>query len=130
MESPPEEIRQIQEESTNEEINKLQDHKKNLLKITLNNKLELKGTVDTGNTITDSVAISPEVHQALGVGFQTIGGKQVGTAKSGSQLTRLGVSNPIKLNIAGMKKSFDVRPCVIKELSDPCNIGLKFFTDL
>ena len=29
-----------------------------------------------------------------------------------------------------MKKSFDVRPCVIKELSDPCNIGLKFFTDL
>ena len=130
MESPPEEIRQIQEESTKEEINKLQDHKKNLLKITLNNKLELKGTVDTGNTITDSVAISPEVHQALGVGFQTIGGKQVGTAKSGSQLTRLGVSNPIKLNIAGMKKSFDVRPCVIKELSDPCNIGLKFFTDL
>lgn len=101
-----------------------------MLAITLNNTVGLKGVVDTGNTITDSVAISPEVHQALGVGFQTIGGKGVGTAKSGSQLTRLGVSNSIKLNIAGMKQCFDVRPCVIKELSDPCNIGLKFFTDL
>ena len=42
--------------------------------------------VDTGNTVTDSIAISPEVHQALGVGFEEIGGRRVGTAKRGRNL--------------------------------------------
>ena len=57
--------------------------------------------------------------------------KVVGTAKKNTRLTYLGTSKPIKFSIPGINNQiFTIAPAVIKELSDPINIGNAFFQGL
>ena len=46
------------------------------------NQVTCKGLIDTGNTITEETAIEEELHKQLQVGFQSTGGKPIGTANN------------------------------------------------
>ena len=93
------------------------------------NQVTCKGLIDTGNTITEETAIEEELHKQLQVGFQSTGGKPIGTANKQCKLTKLGVSNPIPIHIQGIGR-FEVKPAVIRNLSDPFNIGNGFLESI
>ena len=93
------------------------------------NQVTCKGLIDTGNTITEETAIEAELHKQLQVGFSCKGGKPIGTADKQCKLIKLGVSNPIPIHIHGIGR-FEVKPAVIKSLSDPFNIGNGFLESI
>ena len=93
------------------------------------NQVTCKGLIDTGNTITEETAIEAELHKQLQVGFSSKGGKPIGTADKQCKLIKLGVSNPIPIHIHGIGR-FEVKPAVIKSLSDPFNIGNGFLESI
>ena len=86
-------------------------------------QFQVKALLDTGNNIVNGVAISEHTHNRLGGSFLKLGGKNVKGA-SNKKLPVKGVSTPIKLKIDN--KVFLVKPYVIKDLTDPVNIGRKF----
>ena len=95
------------------------------------NKTHVKALLDTGNTITEETAITMELHSQLDVGFEEVGGIPIGTAnKEGPKLMKLGVSNPIEMEISGIKGKFLVKPAVVQTLSDQLNIGNGFLATI
>ena len=54
--------------------------------------------------------------------------QKVGTANKEAKVTKLGVSNSIKLKFMGLPKEYEVCPAVIKELSDDVNVRIGFFS--
>ena len=95
------------------------------------NKTRVKALLDTGNTITEETAITSELHDQLNVGFGEVGGVPIGTAnKDGPKLMKLGVSNPIEMEISGINGKFLVRPAVVPTLSDRFNVGSGFLSTI
>ena len=86
-------------------------------------QFRVEALLDTRNNIVNGVAISEHTHNRLGGSFIKLGGKVVKGA-SNKKLPVKGVSTPIKLKIDN--KVFSVKPYVIKDLTDPVNIGRKF----
>ena len=82
-----------------------------------------KTLLDSGNTLREGSAINADFHRKLGVGFATVVPGKCGTAKAGTSLAKLGVSNPIVLKIQGRKNCITIRPAVVEELSDQLNLG-------
>ena len=109
-----------------ETINTLSNNK-NYCVLTINGEQMCKGLIDTGNSIIEKVAISSKLHRRLGVGYKEYLNQKVGTANKEAKVTKLGVSNCIKLKFMGLPKEYDVCPAVIEELSDDINIGIGFF---
>ena len=89
----------------------------------------VKGLVDSGNSLHYDMAIRRDLHTSLGVGFKSQQRLKVGTAKQGSGLQALGVSNPIKLQIQNVGEIV-VSPVVLESLSDPINYGNMFLHKL
>ena len=75
----------------------------------MNNTKLVRGLIDTGNSIDEQVAISKQLHDQLNIGFKTREIKEIGTANKDSKLTRLGVSNRIKLKILGLPHEYDIQ---------------------
>ena len=88
--------------------------------------VKTKCIVDTGNTLNGSCAISSEFHRKLGIGFQKIQKKSIGTAKKAAQLTLLGISNPIEVKFEGISTKFLVKPRVIEDLHADLNLSNLF----
>lgn len=97
---------------------------------TTQKKTLVRTLLDTGNTLTEAVAISENLHRQLGVGFSNRHKREIGTAKRGSNLTKLGRSNRIEMSIEGINKKIVIRPSVIRGLSDSLNLGSQFFSKL
>ena len=94
-------------------------------------KTQIKALLDTGNTIMEETAITRDLHDHLNAGFEEMGGIPIGTANvEGPKLERLGVSNPIEMEISGMKGKFLVKPAVVPTLSDQFNIGTGFLSTI
>ena len=68
-----------------------------------NGSATVKTLVDTGNTLKEDCAIHAELHRKLGVGFAVTRQGKCGTAKAGTSLVKLGISNPIILKLQDMK---------------------------
>ena len=83
----------------------------------------IKSMVDTGNTLTTPAAISKEFHQKLGIGFKTLKRKSIGTAKVGSEMSSMGISNPIAIKIDGLTAKYEICPKVVDGLHTDLNIG-------
>lgn len=95
------------------------------------NKTRVKALLDTGNTIVEETAITSELHKQLQVGFGTVGGVPIGTAnKEGPKLMKLGVSNPIEMEISGINGKFLVKPAVVPILSDRFYMGSGFLSTI
>lgn len=126
-------IREVSESVENYNILKMMG-KKAYVWVTLGkgeNKTRVKALLDTGNTIMEETAISRELHNQLNVGFDKVGGTPIGTANTeGPKLTRLGLSNPIEMEISGIKGKFLVEPAVIPTLSDQLNLGNGFLASI
>ena len=90
----------------------------------------MKALVDTGNNVSEEVAISEALHRKLQVGYQNQEKKLIGTAGADARITKLGKSNPIKMKFEGIRKEFVITPTVIKELADTVNIGDRFLSNL
>ena len=88
--------------------------------------VKTKCIVDTGNTLNGSCAINSEFHRKLGIGFQKIQKKSIGTAKKAAQLTLLGISNPIEVKFEGISTKFLVSPRVIEDLHADLNLSNLF----
>ena len=86
--------------------------------------------MDPGNTVLEECAIDERLHSQLGVGYLNRRSEAVGTAGQGQKLERLGTSNPIQLELVGIKHKFPINPTVIRGLSDPFNVGDKFLINL
>ena len=88
---------------------------------------KFKALVDTGNSTTEAIAISEELHKKIGSKFKKVELEETRTAKKGASLLKLGISEPLKLKIIGIpKKTWTVQPAVYRELTDTVNIGVKF----
>ena len=85
-----------------------------------------KAIVDTGNTLRGTCAISYKFHKKLGVGFQEIKRKSIGTARKGSSLVCLGVSNPIEVQFAGIDVKYLLNPRVLEDLHADLNVSNLF----
>ena len=90
----------------------------------------IKTLLDTGNTLREESAINADLHRRLGVGFANRRLGKCGTAKAGTSLAKLGVSNPIILKLPGMKTRITIRPSVVEQLSDQLNLGVGLLTRL
>ena len=62
---------------------------------------EIKALVDTGNSITEAIAISENLHKKIGGKFKVMEFEETKTAKKGASLLKLGISKPLKLRIIG-----------------------------
>ena len=88
---------------------------------------KFKALVDTGNSTTEAIAISEDLHKKIGSKFKKFEFEETRTAKKGASLLKLGVAEPLKLKIIGIpKKTWTVQPAVYRELTDTVNIGIKF----
>ena len=88
---------------------------------------EFKALVDTGNSITEAIAISENLHKKIGGKFKVMEFEETKTAKKGASLLKLGISKSLKLRIMGSPgKTWTVQPAVYRELADTVNIGIKF----
>ena len=88
---------------------------------------KFKALVDTGNSTTEAIAISEDLHKKIGSKFKKFEFEETRTAKKGASLLKLGVSEPLKLKIIGIpKKTWTVQPAAYRELTDTVNIGIKF----
>lgn len=85
-----------------------------------------KAVVDTGNTLRVTCAISSKFHEKLGVGFREIKRKCVGTARKGSSLVCLGVSNPIEVQFDGINVKYLLTPRVLEDLHADLNVSNLF----
>ena len=86
--------------------------------------------IDTGNTLNSPAVISETFHEALGAGFQHRKPKEIGTAKEGAKMMRVGRSNPIELQIGGIREKIVISPSVIRGLTDQMNIGVNLLHQL
>ena len=86
--------------------------------------------IDTGNTLNSPAVISEKFHEALGAGFQHRRPKEIGTAKEGARMMRVGRSNPIELQIGGIREKIVISPSVIRGLTDQMNIGVNLLHQL
>ena len=91
-----------------------------------NRVVSTKVVFDTGNGLDSPTAISADFHRRLGVGFSKLDTRSIGTALKGSSMPGLGYSNPIKIKLEGIKKSFLLKPRVIEHLHTDLNIGNLF----
>ena len=89
-----------------------------------NGSATVKTLVDTGNTLKEDCAIHAELHRKLGVGFAVTRQGKCGTAKAGTSLVKLGISNPIILKLQDMKTRITIQPSVVESLSDQLNLGV------
>lgn len=97
---------------------KVKDKRKHVVKT--------KCIFDTGNTLRGTCAISSKFHKKLGVGFQEIKKKSIGTARKGASLVCLGVSNPIEVHFAGIDVKYLLTPRVLEDLHADLNISNLF----
>ena len=67
----------------------------------------------------------------MGLGYKNQQSRTIGTAKENSSLKHLGQAKRLSFKIKGMgDRVFQVEPAVIKDLSDPVNLGMRFFKGL
>ena len=67
----------------------------------------------------------------MGLGYKNQQSRTIGTAKENSSLKHLGQAKRLSFKIKGMgDRVFQVEPAVIKDLSDPINLGMRFFKGL
>ena len=110
--------------------------KKNVSKCRVNIQCQLRGVsgesistkamIDTGNTLKSDAAISHTLHKKLGIGYEKLNKRSIGTAKKGAEMVSLGVSKPICLKLEGLQQQFEIRPRVIKGLHTDLNISSYF----
>ena len=84
---------------------------RNYINVTLeyNGKsIQTKALIDTGNTISEQCAMTKGLHNQLGAGFTSIGGRAVGTASPHHKIPKLGVSKEIVMKIGGIRKKFSI----------------------
>ena len=86
----------------------------------------VRSLCDTGNTLREPAAISEAFHSKLGVGLAVKRRVKCGTAKAGTHLTKLGITNPFVLHIPGVRR-MTIQPTVVRGLSDDLNLGSAFF---
>ena len=76
---------------------------------------EFKALVDTGNSITEEIAISEDLHKKIGSKFKKVKLEETKTAKKGASLLKLGISQPLKLKIIGIPgRIWTVQPAVYR----------------
>ena len=86
-----------------------------------------KSAFDTGNTLRTTSAIDSKFHEKLGVGFKSIRKRPCGTAKRGSALQGLGISNPVEVKFDGLKTKFILSGMrVIEDLHADLNVSNLF----
>ena len=88
--------------------------------------IQTKALIDTGNTISEQCAMSKRLHNQLGAGFTSIGGRAVGTANPHHKIPKLGVSKEIVMKIGGIRKKFSIKPMVVSNMKDEFKIGARF----
>ena len=94
-----------------------------------NIKKKFKAQIDTGNTLTSGVAISPAVQRAMKA---TLSGpvRQVSTAKSGQTMRSTGLSSSLNMKIDGLEHVFNIMPTVVQGLAGDVNLGTAFLSEL
>ena len=99
-----------------------------MLKFLHNDKeIESKALIDTGNTTSHGVCISETFYNKLGLKLQPgVRPRPVTTAKSGSSLTILGVTEPVRIKVSGLDRTYEITPLVIRHLNMSVNIGARF----
>ena len=90
----------------------------------------VKIMVDNGNLVKTGVAVSEEFMRKMALGYSTLGRGTVPTAGKGQGMTNLGISQSFSLKIQGMKKTYEIKALVCKELSDDINIGTGFLQQI
>ena len=88
--------------------------------------ISTKAMIDTGNTLKSDAAISHTLHKKLGIGYEKLNKRSIGTAKKGAEMVSLGVSKPMCLKLEGLQQQFEIRPRVIKGLHTDLNISSYF----
>ena len=86
-----------------------------------NRQFQVKALLDTGNNIVNRVAIP--ITDMVGGAFFKLRGKDVKGA-SNKKVPVKGFGKPVKLKVDN--KVFLVKPYVIRDLTDPVNIGQPF----
>ena len=112
-----------------------QQHKqrtKDYVPLLLNGKIVL-GFLDSGNNL-PGVAMSLAQYVSMGLNpkdlISVANLTQVATAKAGSSLKICGTTKkPLSFQFGGIKRNFSFFPLVIKNLSMPLNIGIRFMTE-
>ena len=99
---------------------------RNYINVTLeyNGKsIQTKALIDTGNTTSEQCAMTKGLHNQLGAGFTSIGGRVVGTARPHHKIPELGVSKEIVMKLGGIRKKFSIKPMVVSIMTDEFNIA-------
>ena len=90
----------------------------------------LRAQIDTGNTIRSDLVIREDVQRQIGVPYVYQGTKHIGTAAPGANLINMGRVRTMHMKMDKMKKTFPVQATVVKNMSDPVNIGSHFLQRL
>ena len=80
---------------------------------------------DNGNLTHTGVAMSEKFMQTLQLGYSSVGKGTVPTARKGQGMTNLGISEEFTLRLHGLKKAYNMKAIVCRELSD-INVGTSF----
>ena len=84
---------------------------------------KMKMMIDQGNLLGVGVAISEDTFRRMDLRYETISQSNVGTAGKGLGMTRLGRTRPFTIRIDGIKKAFQTKATVIRDLADEVNLG-------
>ena len=90
----------------------------------------MQAKVDPGNLTAQGVAISEDFQKRMNIGFSNLQNGKVGTAGTGLNMHRVGVSKTFDLRIQGIKRTFPVKAVVLRELMDKVNIGSGFLQQI
>ena len=91
--------------------------------MTTGQQVRVKSMIDSGNTLRYGVAITDEFRRKLGLRYDSMRSKTVGTADKTGKMTQLGISEKFTLKIDGIGGYWSGKASVVKGLSDEVNIG-------
>ena len=88
-----------------------------------------KAVVDSGNTTTGGAVVSEGFMKKSGLPWKRYPvGREVGTAKKGSNLQIIGTAKNVSMKIKGFPHPFMIDPIIIRGLSHPVNLGTGFLS--
>ena len=82
-----------------------------------------KMMVDNGNLLSTGVGISEAFFKRLGLKYEKINRRRIGTAGQGLNMTMLGQTKKFTIRLDGISRAFQVSATVIRGFSDDVNLG-------
>ena len=79
--------------------------------------------IDSGNTLNTGVAISDKLRKKMGLRYDNLRKRTVGTANQKGKLIQLGETEEITIRLDGTGAVWTGKACVFQELADEMNIG-------